>query len=72
MNIKHLKEAKSVSFRVKAGDVKRLKCILSDRVPYATTISVISSGLVKLSQLQRAYPLFRGVGKNNANTLPPQ
>lgn len=43
----------------------RVKTLVSD-VPYATTISLIASGLVKLSKLQRTTSLYRGIGKGRS------
>ena len=43
--------------------VWRVKTIVSAEVRFATTISLIASGLVKLSKLQRATSLYRGIGK---------
>jgi len=45
-----------------------LKVLGRIHIPYATTIHLIASGLIKLSQLQPALPLYRGL--NNKKSLP--
>ena len=48
--------------------LRRIKALTAADVGYMTTISLIASGLVKLSKLQRAASLYRGIGKGKGLT----